>query len=66
MGGVADESSGCIICHELKQQGIRICGVFLCTECERDIVHSDVHDANYKYYVEEMKRIWISALSLER
>lgn len=54
----------CIICHVQKGDGISICGQFICSDCERDIVHSDVQDAVYQHYVEEMKRIWISALSL--
>lgn len=54
----------CIICHEPKEEGIRIFGQLICSECERDIVHSDVKDAAYSHYVEEMKRIWLSALSL--
>ncbi|MFD1673579.1 sigma factor G inhibitor Gin [Alicyclobacillus fodiniaquatilis] len=56
--------SACIICHAERAQGIRICGQFICLDCERDIVHSDVNDAYYQHYVKEMKRIWLSALSM--
>ncbi|GEO26371.1 hypothetical protein AAC03nite_21560 [Alicyclobacillus acidoterrestris] len=59
---VAADSS-CIICHLEKPHGIRICGQFICTDCERDIVHSEVNDAHYQHYVTEMKRIWLSAQS---
>ncbi|WAH37307.1 sigma factor G inhibitor Gin [Alicyclobacillus dauci] len=58
-------ASECIICHEVKLQGIRICGQFICSTCEQDIVHSDVQDARYQHYVNEMKRIWWSALALD-
>lgn len=56
--------SECIICHFAKPNGIRICGEFICADCEQDIVHANVDDAVYQHYVQEMKRIWISALSL--
>lgn len=56
--------SVCIICHDAKPSGIRICNQFICHDCERDIVHAKVGDEQYRRYVEEMKRIWISALSL--
>ncbi|EJY56965.1 Sigma-G inhibitor, Gin [Alicyclobacillus hesperidum URH17-3-68] len=54
----------CIICHKPKLYGIHICGQMICLDCERAIVHADVEDEAYAYYVEEMKRIWLSALSL--
>lgn len=56
--------SECIICHKPKEEGIRIFGQMICLDCEREIVHADVGDEAYSRYVEEMKRIWLSALSL--
>ncbi|MFB5190511.1 sigma factor G inhibitor Gin [Alicyclobacillus fastidiosus] len=64
MGTHPKEISSCIICHQGKDQGIRICGQFICSDCERDIVNSDVRDEHYQHYVNEMKRIWLSALTL--
>ena len=55
--------SECIICHQSKPLGIRICGEFICLDCERDIVHTDVTDAGYNRFVEGMKRIWLAATS---
>lgn len=53
----------CIICSLEKPSGIRICNEFICSDCERDIVATDVGDERYKLYVESMKRIWLSATS---
>lgn len=53
----------CMICYEEKQEGIHIWNQFLCTDCERDIVATEVEDAKYMYYVERMKRIWLDAIS---
>ncbi|MFD2170750.1 sigma factor G inhibitor Gin [Tumebacillus lipolyticus] len=53
----------CIICGEAKQQGIRIISQFLCQDCEREIVATDVQDEKYSYYVARMKQIWLEAIS---
>ncbi|MDQ0190187.1 sigma factor G inhibitor Gin [Alicyclobacillus cycloheptanicus] len=56
-------NSACIVCKQEKAAGIRICGVFLCADCERAIVSTDVEDARYPYYIECMKQIWLAAIS---
>ncbi|HEU4964012.1 MAG TPA: sigma factor G inhibitor Gin [Bacilli bacterium] len=53
----------CIVCTEPKERGIRIYGQFVCEECERDIVRTDVEDEKYHYYIERMKQIWLAAIS---
>ncbi|MDP9729289.1 sigma factor G inhibitor Gin [Alicyclobacillus tolerans] len=53
----------CIICGMTRSAGIRICGEFICIDCEQAIVHTEVGDPRYSLYVECMKRIWLSALS---
>ncbi len=58
-----DEELFCIICSEQKTQGIRICEQWICTDCEREIVCTDVGDVRYHFFVEAMKKIWLSALS---
>jgi hypothetical protein len=53
----------CIVCCAHKEHGIRIFQQFMCTDCEREIVQTDVQDAKYPYYIDRMKRIWLSAIS---
>ncbi len=53
----------CVICCVPKTQGMKICGSWICLDCEREIVRTDVHDARYAHFVEAMKKIWLSALS---
>ncbi|GMA50567.1 hypothetical protein GCM10025857_19240 [Alicyclobacillus contaminans] len=55
--------TSCLVCHQEKAIGLRICGQFLCADCEREIVATDVSDARYSYYVECMKKIWLAAIS---
>jgi hypothetical protein len=57
------DTTECIVCHSIKPEGIRICGEFICIDCEQAIVHTSVDDPEYPLYVECMKKIWISALS---
>lgn len=53
----------CVVCGEQKALGIRIFAQFLCVECEREIVNTDVEDEKYPYYIERMKQIWLGAIS---
>ncbi|MDI9260408.1 sigma factor G inhibitor Gin [Alicyclobacillus sendaiensis] len=60
----ASPSNGCIICGRVGQDGMRVFGQLICHACEREIVQTDVEDEAYRRYVEQMKLIWLSALSL--
>ncbi|ACV57182.1 sigma factor G inhibitor Gin [Alicyclobacillus acidocaldarius] len=62
--GAACPSDNCIICGRTGQEGMRVCGQLICHACEREIVQTDVEDEAYRRYVEQMKLIWLSALSL--
>lgn len=53
----------CIVCTESKASGIRIFSQFICDDCERDIVQTDVQDAKYPLYVDRMKKIWLEMIS---
>jgi len=53
----------CMVCCEQKAEGIHILTQFLCHECEREIVKTDVEDEKYAYYIDRMKRIWLEAIS---
>ncbi|HEX7056311.1 MAG TPA: sigma factor G inhibitor Gin [Bacilli bacterium] len=52
------QNSVCIICHGQRSEGIRICSRFICADCEREIVRTDVVDGNYGYFIDQMKQIW--------
>ncbi|QSO50630.1 sigma factor G inhibitor Gin [Alicyclobacillus curvatus] len=53
----------CIVCGVSKSRGLHICGKFVCEECEREIVGTDVSDPRYAHYIECMKEIWLAAIS---
>ncbi|WP_274365819.1 sigma factor G inhibitor Gin [Paenibacillus thermotolerans] len=48
----------CIICEQDRLEGITICEQFICSECETEIVKTDVRDAKYPFFISQMKRIW--------
>jgi hypothetical protein len=51
-------SNTCIICSQEKQEGIMICSEFICADCESEMVHTDVKDAKYPFFIHQMKQIW--------
>ncbi|WP_370541847.1 sigma factor G inhibitor Gin [Alicyclobacillus sp. SO9] len=46
------------MCEQPKEQGIRVCGQFICYECEREMVHTDTSEPSYQNYVLRLRRIW--------
>ncbi len=48
----------CIICGQMKLNGIVIISEFICESCEAEMVHTEVHDAKYPYFIHQMKQIW--------
>lgn len=47
----------CIICEELALEGIHLYTTFICTECEHNMVHTDVREVKYRYYIKKLKNI---------
>lgn len=51
----------CIICGQLKAEGegIRIVSEFICDTCETEMVHTDVKDDKYPFFIHQMKQIFL-------
>lgn len=51
----------CSVCEQVPpgglRDGIRLKKAFICSRCEKLIVHSDVASFNYKILIEKLKRI---------
>ncbi|WP_150275663.1 sigma factor G inhibitor Gin [Paenibacillus tepidiphilus] len=47
----------CIICSQMKEEGIVIVSHFICEDCESEIVHTDAEDAKYRFFIGQMKQI---------
>jgi hypothetical protein len=49
----------CIICGEVKEEGIRIVSEFICEACEAEMVHTDVKDEKYPFFIHQLRQIWV-------
>ncbi|MGN1401122.1 MAG: sigma factor G inhibitor Gin, partial [Bacillus sp. (in: firmicutes)] len=47
----------CIICERKKDRGMYIYTSFICHECEREIVNTEIGDAEYPFYLNQLKRV---------
>lgn len=52
----------CKICEEWKEEGIYLLISFICTSCEKEMLETEPGDEHYQYYVERLKRSYISNL----
>jgi hypothetical protein len=52
-----NEALPCIICGQYSHNGIKILSEFICEACEAEMVHTDVQDAKYPYFIHQMKQI---------
>jgi len=49
----------CIVCGETKEEGISIWNQFICSECEQEMIHTEVEDKRYSYFINKLKTIWL-------
>jgi Inhibitor of sigma-G Gin. len=47
----------CIVCGLVHPEGITVWRAFICRQCERELVRTDVHDKRYRFFVQRMRRI---------
>ncbi|WAA12320.1 sigma factor G inhibitor Gin [Fervidibacillus halotolerans] len=46
----------CVICEEEKQNGYYLCSFFICLDCERGMVHTEVEHPAYKRFIKQLKK----------
>ena len=54
-----NEQKSCIVCGEPKDEGITIVTEFICTSCESEMVHTNVEDERYPFFVRQLKRLMV-------
>ncbi|KKO51569.1 sigma factor G inhibitor Gin [Paenibacillus sp. DMB20] len=47
----------CIVCSQVKKEGITIVSQFVCEDCESEIVHTNAEDAKYRFFIHQLKQI---------
>lgn len=52
-------ATACLICGQEKTEGIHILYGFICDDCEAEIVRTDVRDAKYSFFVNQMKQLFL-------
>ncbi|WP_339060714.1 sigma factor G inhibitor Gin [Tepidibacillus marianensis] len=49
----------CLMCGHKEKDGIFIQGGFICDECEDEMVHTEVQDEKYLFFIQQLKRLWL-------
>ncbi|HLS07426.1 MAG TPA: sigma factor G inhibitor Gin [Bacillota bacterium] len=47
----------CGICEEEKSTGISLYNMFICGECERNMIYTEPREEKYQYYLRKLKNI---------
>ncbi|KGX83451.1 sigma factor G inhibitor Gin [Pontibacillus marinus] len=47
----------CGICDTEKDQGIHLYNMFICYECEREIIQTEPSEQKYHYFLKKMRTI---------
>ena len=56
--GKDNAAETCMICGQQQTEGLHIVEEFICADCEREMVHTDVWDAKYPFFIHQMKQVW--------
>lgn len=47
----------CGICEEEKERGIHLYKLFICCECEKNMIHTEPREEKYHYYLQKLKNM---------
>ncbi|MBY7141581.1 sigma factor G inhibitor Gin [Virgibacillus sp. NKC19-3] len=47
----------CGICEEEKVKGIHLYTMFICSECEYNMIHTEPREEKYNYYLRKLKNV---------
>ena len=50
----------CAICELTKKEGIHLYNIFLCTDCEETLIHTEANDPLYQQHIEKLRKMNIS------
>ncbi|HLT55440.1 MAG TPA: sigma factor G inhibitor Gin, partial [Bacillota bacterium] len=49
-------------CEDEKKEGIHLYNLFICSECEYNMIHTEPREEKYQYYVRKLKAVRQSKL----
>ncbi|OEF99650.1 inhibitor of sigma-G Gin [Vulcanibacillus modesticaldus] len=59
MSRVNQKTKICVMCGDEKVEGIIIQSGFICDKCEYEIIHTEVGDEKYPFFIQRMKKLWL-------
>lgn len=52
-----ENSKRCGICEDEKSSGIHLYRLFICNECETNMIHTEPREEKYQYYLQKLKNV---------
>lgn len=52
----------CAICECQKHEGLHLSNIFICSECEVALVHTETNDPIYRQHIEKLRKMNISGI----
>ncbi|SHG70980.1 sigma factor G inhibitor Gin [Ornithinibacillus halophilus] len=52
-----EEVEQCGICEDRKEKGIHLYNMFICLDCEHNMIHTEPREEKYQYYLQKLKNI---------
>lgn len=47
----------CVICEQNKDKGIHIYTLFICSDCEKEMISTDTSEEKYKHYLTQLRKL---------
>jgi hypothetical protein len=47
----------CVICEQMKPKGIHLYTSFICIECEKELLQTEITNPKYKYFLKQLRKI---------
>lgn len=49
----------CLVCEQTQSEGIAILEQLICRRCEQEMIHCDVEDECYQFYINQLKKLYL-------
>ncbi len=60
-----EQTHRCIFCGNITIDGIQLRGRLICSECEQELINTQVDEPAYQSYKQGIKAIWKEAITLD-
>ena len=54
---VIEGKKTCGVCDQDREKGFYLYNLFICSECEQKIIHTEPNQAQYQYYLKKLRGI---------